>query len=577
MRRSPGSGSAAAPRRSAAAPRTPAGAPQRPARGSEAVTPPQPPNVTAVDGDLPPSARAARRSSARAQASAAKAGQAASFARLNDEKSELSMLIEDFFVDLAALPRSDFHPTHDLRWVAVMMVVDGLEHDEKLELQRYMLNCSGSSRTSDYVDMQPSAQFARRSALFGVSVELALAATLRGNHTRPLYNQKTERRETAEGKPRRIGTAREEYERKEMERLRSQARTANLGFRSRRAIARRRWKELTPLNQSKHKKTRDEDLRVYQRELSQWEQRKAEAAERPAERPLSGEAAQPSSSARARRSDSASDMDVAGEAGEADDEADGEVESVRDFDEEGLRPEELAAVAQLMADTLQRGCLKGHGYYITAEAAAEIEDKVESIHASKIILRETSTRKFKADAKRYAEIMRLAGGLRLYPRRSGVADKILLRELDYEHLTVHPILINAVDMAAGARVGTEDYLRLWHVTPSLYRALIADLAQLKDTVCIDGLAAEAANAQGVAELVRAEGARGACDVRIAQIGDGWRAFVTFEDESDAQRVLRLSQQQQFREGGGAIVFRRCLEQPLGTVSTHSCSLLVCSR
>jgi len=90
-----------------------------------------------------------RATSARAHASAAKAGQAASFARLNDEKSELSMLIEDFFVDLAALPRRGFHPTHDLRWVSLMMVVDGLEHDEKLELQRYLLNCSGSSRTSD--------------------------------------------------------------------------------------------------------------------------------------------------------------------------------------------------------------------------------------------------------------------------------------------------------------------------------------------------------------------------------------------------------------------------------------------
>ena len=53
MQRSPGSGSAAAPRRSAGAPRTPAGAPQPAARGSEAVTPPQPPNVTAGDGDVP--------------------------------------------------------------------------------------------------------------------------------------------------------------------------------------------------------------------------------------------------------------------------------------------------------------------------------------------------------------------------------------------------------------------------------------------------------------------------------------------------------------------------------------------
>ncbi len=207
MRRNPSPVSATAPRSASGAPRTPSGAPRATARGSEAVTPPQPPNVTAVDGDVPASARAARRSSARARASAAKEAQAASFARLRNEKSELSMLIEDFFVDLAALPRSRFHPTHDLRWVALMMVVDGLEYDEKLEVQRYLFNCSGSSRTSDYATAGEDTQRARRSALFNVSVELALPAAMRGNQTRPHYQHKPERRETAEGKPRRIGTA----------------------------------------------------------------------------------------------------------------------------------------------------------------------------------------------------------------------------------------------------------------------------------------------------------------------------------------------------------------------------------
>ena len=65
---------------------------------------------------MPASARAPRRSSARTQASAAKKGQAASFARLNDEKSELSVLIENFFVDLATLRRSSFHPTTCAGW-----------------------------------------------------------------------------------------------------------------------------------------------------------------------------------------------------------------------------------------------------------------------------------------------------------------------------------------------------------------------------------------------------------------------------------------------------------------------------
>ena len=68
-----------------------------------------------------------------------------------------------------------------------MMVVDGLEYDEKLELQRYLFNCSGSSRTSDYATAGEDTQRARRSALFGVSVELAhparCAATRRAHTT----------------------------------------------------------------------------------------------------------------------------------------------------------------------------------------------------------------------------------------------------------------------------------------------------------------------------------------------------------------------------------------------------------
>ena len=127
-----------------------------------------------------------------------------------------------------------------------MMVVDSLEYDQKLELQRYLFNCSGSSRTSDYATAGEDTQRARRSALFNVSVELALPAAMRGNQTRPHYQHKPERRETAEGKPRRIGTAAEEYERVEVQRLRSQARTANLSNTQWRTIARQRGKELTP-------------------------------------------------------------------------------------------------------------------------------------------------------------------------------------------------------------------------------------------------------------------------------------------------------------------------------------------